>query len=298
VYLTAFGKRDLPKPITPASIFVDSPIALVWGKGEDETWSPKNYDGEYRGTMTARQALEQSINIPTVRIAVTETAPGRTLLPDIVETARRAGISSPLRPYPSLALGSFETSPMEVAAAYCTFANGGFRVKPNALLGLVTPSLRRMESRDEPIVRGADADAVSVLDSVLRGVVDHGTGGSARRLGAQGIFAGKTGTTNDGRDAWFVGFSPRFLAAVWVGYDDNRGLSLSGSQAAVPIFADFVRSVPAQLFAENFPVPSDVVTAEIDPDTGYLASAGCLRRMTEVFIEGTAPTQICPLHAR
>ena len=91
VYLTAFGKRDLPKPITPASIFVDSPIALVWGKGEDETWSPKNYDGEFRGPMTARQALEQSINIPTVRIAVTETAPGRTLLPDIVDTARRTG---------------------------------------------------------------------------------------------------------------------------------------------------------------------------------------------------------------
>ena len=91
VYLTAFGKRDLVPPITPASLFVDSPIALVWGKGEDETWSPKNYDGEYRGTMTARQALEQSINIPTVRIAVAETGPGRTLLPDIVETARRLG---------------------------------------------------------------------------------------------------------------------------------------------------------------------------------------------------------------
>ena len=186
VYLTAFGKRDLVPPITPASLYVDSPIALVWGTGEDETWSPKNYDGEYRGTMTARQALEQSINIPTVRIAVTETAPGRTLLPDIVETARRAGISSPLKPYPSLALGSFETSPMEIASAFCTFANGGFRVKPNALLGLVTPSLRRMESKDEPIVRGADADAVSVLDSVLqgrRGPRDGRLGAAARGAG-------------------------------------------------------------------------------------------------------------------
>ena len=177
VYLTAFGKRDLPKPITPASIFVDSPIALVWGKGEDETWSPKNYDGEFRGPMTARQALEQSINIPTVRIAVTETAPGRTLLPDIVDTARRAGIASPMRPYPSLALGAFETSPMEIAAAYCTFANGGFRVRPNALLGIVGPNARRIETKDEPVVRGADADAISILDSVLQGVVDRGTGG-------------------------------------------------------------------------------------------------------------------------
>jgi membrane carboxypeptidase/penicillin-binding protein len=93
-----------------------------------------------------------------------------------------------------------------------------------------------------------------------------------------------------------VGFSPRFLAAVWVGYDDNRGLNLSGSQAAVPIFADFARAAPAQLFSENFPVPSDIVTSEIDPDTGYLAAPGCPRRMTEVFIEGTAPTQACPEH--
>ena len=126
--------------------------------------------------------------------------------------------------------------------------------------------------------------------------MDRGTATSARAGGVRGVLAGKTGTTNDGRDAWFVGFSPRFLAAVWVGYDDNRGLNLSGTQAAVPIFADFVRSVPSQLFAEGFAVPSDIVTAEIDPDTGYLAGPACPRRMTEVFISGTAPVQTCPLH--
>jgi penicillin-binding protein 1B len=296
VYLTAFGKRDLPKPITPASIFVDSPIALVWGKGEDETWSPKNYDREFRGPMTARQALEQSINIPTVRIAVTETAPGRTLLPDIVDTARRAGIASPMRPYPSLALGAFETSPMEIAAAYCTFANGGFRVRPNALLGIVGPNARRIETKDEPVVRGADADAISILDSVLQGVVDRGTGASARRLGAQGILAGKTGTTNDGRDAWFIGFSPRLLVAVWVGFDDNRGLNLSGSSAALPIFADFVRRLPSQYFEAPFPTTPGIVTASIDPTTGMLVTEECPKSLNEVFLEGTAPTERCTVH--
>ena len=296
VYLAAFGKRDLAKPITPASIFVDSPIALVWGKGEDETWSPKNYDGQFRGPMTARQALEQSINIPTVRIAVTETAPGRTLLPDIVETARRAGISSPLKPYPSLALGSFETSPMEVAAAYCTFANGGFRVRPNALLGIVGANARRIETQNEPVVRGVDADAISILNSVLRGVVDRGTGGSARRLGAQGIFAGKTGTTNDGRDAWFVGFSPRLLVAVWVGFDDNRGLNLSGSSAALPIFADFVRRLPSQYFEAPFPQAPGVVTVSIDPTTGLLVTEECPKSFDEVFLEGTQPKERCNAH--
>ncbi len=296
VYLTAFGKRDLPKPITPASIFVDSPIALVWGKGEDETWSPKNYDGEFRGPMTARQALEQSINIPTVRIAVTETAPGRTLLPDIVDTARRTGIASPMRPYPSLALGAFETSPMEIAAAYCTFANGGFRVRPNALLGIVGPNARRLETKDEPVVRGADADAISILDSVLQGVVDRGTGASARRLGAQGILAGKTGTTNDGRDAWFIGFSPRLLVAVWVGFDDNRGLNLSGSSAALPIFADFVRRLPSQYFEVPFPTTPGIVTASIDPTTGMLVTEECPTSLNEVFLAGTAPTERCTVH--
>jgi len=296
VYLTAFGKRDLPKPITPASIFVDSPIALVWGKGEDETWSPKNYDGEFRGPMTARQALEQSINIPTVRIAVTETAPGRTLLPDIVDSARRAGITSPMRAYPSLALGAFETSPMEIAAAYCTFANGGFRVRPNALLGIVGPNARRIETKDEPVVRGADADAISILDSVLQGVVDRGTGASVRRLGAQGILAGKTGTTNDGRDAWFIGFSPRLLVAVWVGFDDNRGLNLSGSSAALPIFADFVRRLPSQYFEVPFPTTPGIVTASIDPTTGMLVTEECPKSLNEVFLAGTAPTERCTVH--
>jgi len=93
-----------------------------------------------------------------------------------------------------------------------------------------------------------------------------------------------------------VGFSPRFLAVVWVGYDDNRGLNLSGTQAAVPIFADFSRAAPAQFFAEDFPVPSDIVTATIDPSTGFLASPGCPQPTTEVFIEGTAPTTVCPKH--
>jgi penicillin-binding protein 1B len=296
VYLAAFSRRDLAHPITPATILKDSPIAVVWGKGEDETWAPKNYDNEFRGTMTVRQALEQSINIPTVRVAVTEVAPGRTLLPDIVATARQAGITSAMRPFPSLALGAFETSPMEIAAAYCTFANGGFGVRPNALLGVVSPAGRRIESKDEPLRRGADADAVSVLDSILRGVVDRGTGASVRRLGVTGILAGKTGTTNDGRDAWFIGFSPRLLVAVWVGFDDARGLALSGSMAALPIFADFARHLPAEYFDAPFPESPGVVRVSIDPSTGMLATESCPSSFAEVFVSGTEPKQRCTVH--
>ncbi len=296
VYLTAFARRDLPKPITPATILLDAPISVVWGPGEDEIWTPKDYDPEFRGPISARRALELSINIPTVRVAVTEVGPGESLLWDIVQTAQRTGITSPLKAYPSLALGSFETSPLEIAGAYCTFANGGFRVSPNALLGLVGSSGRTAEVRNEKVVRVVDPAALAVLDSVLQGGVDRGTGASARRLGAQGIFAGKTGTTNDGRDAWFIGFSPRLLVAVWVGFDDNRGLNLSGSMAAVPIFADFARRVPSHYFEEPFPTVPGVVTATIDPTTGMLWTEACPESWNEVFVEGTEPKERCTVH--
>ncbi|MFI5180406.1 MAG: PBP1A family penicillin-binding protein [Thermoanaerobaculia bacterium] len=298
VYLTAFTRRDIPKPITAASLYMDEPIAIAWAAGEDEVWVPKNYDGKFRGIMTARQALEQSINVPTARIAVSEVGPRQSLLFDIVQTARRAGITSPLRPYPSLALGAFETSPMEIASAFATFANGGFRVEPTALLGFVGPSGRQVMSRNAKLERAVDSDALTVLVSILEGAVIRGTGASARRLGAQGIFAGKTGTTNDGRDAWFIGFSPRLLVAVWVGFDDNRGLGLSGSAEAVPIFADFVRRLPAHYFEVPFPVSPGVVTVMIDPASGKFRTDGCPEAFPELFISGTEPTETCPLHGR
>jgi penicillin-binding protein 1B len=291
VYLAGFARRDLDPPVTPATILEDAPITVEWGaKSEEEQWTPRNYDGEYRGRMSARQALEQSINIPTVRVSL------QAGLPAVLGSARQAGISSRLRGYPSVALGAFEISPMEIAGAYGSLANSGIFVAPSAIVGVLTAEGVLLDRKAAQLRPALPADAVFLVDSILRGAVDRGTGAGARARGLTGVLAGKTGTTNDGRDAWFVGFSPRFLAAVWVGYDDNRGLNLSGSQAAVPIFADFARSVPSQLFSDNFPVPSDIVTAEIDPDNGYLAAPGCLRKMTEVFIEGTAPNQICPEH--
>ncbi len=291
VYLAAFSRRDLDPPVTPATVLEDSPITVEWGQmTEEEQWTPRNYDGNYRGRMTARQALERSINIPTVRVSL------RAGLPFVLGAARSAGIASRLQGYPSVALGAFETSPMEIAGAYASLANSGVAVAPSAIVGVTTGAGAVLDRKAAQLSPELPADAVFLVDSVLRGAVDRGTASQARSRGLTGVLAGKTGTTNDGRDAWFVGFSPRFLAAVWVGYDDNRGVNLSGSQAAVPIFADFTRSVPAQLFSESFPVPSDIVTAEIDPDTGFRSTPECPRKMTEVFIEGTAPTRSCPVH--
>jgi penicillin-binding protein 1B len=291
VYCAAFARRDLPTPVTPATIFHDSPITVAWGQGDAaQEWAPHDYDREYRGAISARKALELSINIPTVRAAL---AAG---LPTVVATARAAGIGSRLQPYPSIALGAFEISPMEIASAYTVFADGGVRVEPSAIVGVLDADGHTLDHKETPLKPVLPADAVFLVDSLMRGAVDRGTGNGARAGGVRGVLAGKTGTTNDYRDAWFVGFSPRFLATVWVGYDDNRPVRLTGTQAAVPIFAEFTRSVPSQYFAESFPVPSDIVTAEIDPDTGFLAGPACPRRMTEVFISGTAPVSVCPLH--
>jgi len=291
VFLAAFSRRDLPVPITPATIFNDSPITVQLDQREpDQIWTPRDYDGDFRGPLSARRALELSINIPTVRAAL---AAG---LPTVLGAARAAGIGSRLKPYPSVALGAFEISPLEIASAYAVLANSGVRVRPSAIVGVQTSEGSVLEKKETPMEPALPADAVFLVDSLLRGAVDRGTASGARAGGIRGVLAGKTGTTNDGRDAWFVGFSPRFLAAVWVGYDDNRAVHLSGSQAAVPIFADFSKALPPQYFTAGFPVPSDVVTAEIDPESGQIATSACPARMTEVFIAGTVPTQECALH--
>jgi penicillin-binding protein 1B len=270
---------------------VDSPIVVEWGtKTEEEQWTPRNYDNDYRGRMTARQALELSINVPTVRVSL------KAGLPYVLAAARDAGMTSRLRAYPSIALGAFEASPMEIAGAYAALANSGVGIAPNAIVGVMTGDGKVLDRKATSLAPRLPADAVFLVNSILQGAASRGTGAGARSKGLTGVLAGKTGTTNDGRDAWFVGYSPRFLSVVWVGYDDNRGLHLSGTQAAVPIFADFSRFIPGQYFVEPFPVPSDIVTAEIDPDTGQLAAPACSRTATEVFIEGTAPTSYCSLH--
>jgi penicillin-binding protein 1B len=291
VYLAAFAHRDLAPPVTPATILDDSPITVVWDKATDEQqWTPRNYDGDFHGPMSARRALELSINIPAVRVALA------TGLPTVVAAARAAGIGSRLRAFPSIALGSFEISPLEIASAYSVFANGGVRVEPKTIVAVETFDGTVLDRKETPVTPALPADAVFLVDSLMRGAVERGTGAGARLGGVRGVLAGKTGTTNDERDAWFVAFSPRFLAAVWLGFDDNRPVKLTGGQAAVPIFADFSRSVPSQFFAESFPVPSDIVTADIDPDTGGLATPACPRRLTEVFISGTEPHEKCTVH--
>ena len=282
VYLAALSPARQREVFTAASMVDDAPITLQVGR---DLWSPHNYEDRYEGRVTVRRALERSLNSATVRVA---NAIG---YPAVIEVARAVGIESPLAPVPAMALGAFEVTPIELARAYVPFANTGIR--PRGAVSLVAAyegdgSVYRFDGPepDRPI---APAEAY-LLTSLMEGVVATGTGAAARGLGVPGPLAGKTGTTNDGRDAWFVGYSPTLIALVWVGFDSNEPHGLSGADGALPIWADFMKqALDVSSTRQAFDVPDGVTFAEIDVTNGHLATRYCPAVARETFISGTLP---------
>ena len=281
VYLAALRARGGPPALTAASIVEDAPLTLTVGR---DTWSPRNYNDQYEGRVTVRRALEQSLNAATIRVAESVG------LPAVVETARALGFAGELAPVPAAALGTFEATPLEMARSYLPFANGG--VRPNGAV-----AVRAVRDRDgaldpvdaaEPVAVITPAEAYLVT-SLLEGVIASGTGASARALGVSGAIAGKTGTTNDGRDAWFIGYAPRLLAVVWVGFDGGDAHGLSGAEAALPIWADFMRQALDAYPQPAFTVPTGIAFAEVDLTNGQLANRFCPRIARETFLIGTEP---------
>jgi penicillin-binding protein 1B len=275
--------------VNPASLLNDSPIQVRMGTA---SWQPQNYDRAFRGWVTARTALEQSLNVPTVRVAL------QVGMPRVIELARDMGLSAELQPRPSLALGAFEASPFEMAEVYATLAAGGLRPPLHALAAVIDPKGERITGDDLPALRRVmPVESAYLVTSILQGVVDHGTAASARTLGVDGPLAGKTGTTNDRRDSWFAGYSPDRVSIVWVGYDDNSPTTLSGARAALPIWSRFTAAVrPARGYAD-FPRPAGVVQATVDPTTGQLATEYCPYRVTELFPSWAAPMEPCQRHS-
>jgi penicillin-binding protein 1B len=288
VYLAALGAgpRGEPPHFTAISPLEDRPLTVGAGR---QAWAPRNYDGRYEGTVTVRRALEQSLNAATVWMA--EAAGFEA----VVRAAREAGITSPLQPLPAVVLGSFEVTPLELAAAYVPLAGGGEHLEPVALRAVAdgTGAVTEPVAARAPAVRPDEAFLVTHL---LEGVVARGTGAAARALGVEGPVAGKTGTTNEGRDAWFVGYTPRLVALVWVGFDQRDVLRLSGAQAALPIWADFMRTAMAVVPSGPFVPPPSIVFRDADPATGKLASAWCPLRVREAFLASTEPRETCPEH--
>jgi penicillin-binding protein 1B len=281
VYSAALTPHGGGRGFTAASLLDDSPLTLTVNGAP---WSPRNYQDRYLGRVTVREALEQSLNAATVRLAqdVGLTA--------IVERAHELGIESRIDPVPAMVLGAFEVTPLDLARAFLPFVNGGMRTPPPRAVRVVEDRRGPVEpgDEDEPQQVLTPAEAY-LMTSLLEGVIKSGTGASARALGVQGAIAGKTGTTNDGRDAWFVGYAPGLLAAVWVGFDGGESHGMSGAEAALPIWAEFMRPALEAGAPRGFTVPAGVSFAEVDVTNGRLANRFCPRVAREVFIAGTEP---------
>ena len=276
---------------TPATVVDDSPVEITDGA---RVWRPVNFGGEYAGSVTLRRALMISANAATVRLS---RAVGERRVADL---ARRAGLRGELRPVPSLALGALEVTPLELTAAYAPFANGGHRVEPSLIrrveLADGTELWRAEESKPVRVVGAAEAFQVT---SMLRSVVDDGTGHFVRELGVRGPVAGKTGTTNNGADIWFVGYTPTVAAAVWFGYDVPRTIApnASGGRLAAPAWAAFYRNGWTERGSESaWEPPPGLVSRTIDAYTGDIANEWCPTTQREWFKPGTEPVRLCTRH--
>jgi penicillin-binding protein 1B len=289
VYLAAFDRaaKEHLNDVTPALLLLDEPTTWPMPEGD---WSPGNYDDEYDGLITLRRALALSRNIATIKLAE------QTGFDRVAALWKRTGIGrTALRGYPSIALGVFELTPLEVAEAFTVFATLGKQVPLRPVTRIVSGSDRIVPAAP-PAKAVADPATTFLVTNMMRSVLNEGTAASARAAGFALDAAGKTGTTNDLRDAWFVGFTPELLAVVWVGLDDNQVLGLSGAQSALPIWTAFMQRATAGRANVPFPVPPGITQVEIDRDTGKLALPACPRTTTEAFAAGTEPTTWCELH--
>jgi len=288
VYLAAFehayseGRTD----ITPATVVLDEPTTFTFN---EQTWDPGNYEKEYDGPITLRRALALSRNIATIKVAET------TGYGEIATLWRRVGTGTSPQPYPAIALGVFEATPYEIASAYTLFANGG-TIRPLRAISRMVSGGHDVQLQSTAPKTIARRDTTFLVTNMMRSVLNEGTGASARAAGFTPDAAGKSGTTNDLRDAWFVGFTPELLTVVWVGLDDNQPLGLSGTQAALPIWTSFMTRALTGRDSPSFQTPEGITFVDIDRDTGLLAGPACPRVFSEAFIHGTEPRELCHLH--
>lgn len=291
LYLTALDPAlNTYKTATPISILSDEPmrIDLV----TKTTWTPENYDRTYRGDVTLRYALENSLNIPAVSVAQ------KVGIPALASTLEKFHVSQEIPSVPALALGAAETTLLDLTAAYGALANGGIYTSPRLFITVQERSGEVLAKSAIVEERAADENAVFVLTNLLQGVIERGTGRNIRNAGYTGPAAGKTGTTNDTRDAWFVGFTASLTVGVWTGFDDNRKFGLTGGAAAAPIWAEFMKCIAPFYPSEDFVAPPGVVYEALDSETGQLATPGCPSGslVREVFVKGTEPIRACQLH--
>ncbi len=273
---------------TAATILKDQPTTFSYG---NRTYQPGNFKHEFMGDVTLRTALAHSLNVAAVSLAQ------QVGLEKVVAMAHRAGLNEALNPTPAIALGAYETTPLEIAGAYTMFANQGLRVPPTAISLVRSADGTALYEHQTDATPQLDPRVTYLMVSLLQEVLRSGTGAGIHAFGFNLPAAGKTGTSHDG---WFAGFTSQLLCVVWVGFDDNRELDLEGAHSALPIWAQFMKRAAAMRQykdAKPFPQPSGIVSAKICMESGQLAGDSCPRTFVEQFIDGTQPVQQCPLHS-
>ncbi|HET7199506.1 MAG TPA: penicillin-binding protein 1B, partial [Burkholderiales bacterium] len=282
IYLTALADPSRYTLVTPLD---DSPF--VWKSRGAPDWAPANYDGKFHGAVPLRIALAHSYNVATARL-------GTDLgISQVLGTLQRLGIERELQPYAATLLGAVDLSPMEVTQMYQTIASGGFRTPLRAIREVTTQDGKPLRRYALAVEQAFPADPVYLITAAMQGVVREGTGqGLKNWLPPEIGVAGKTGTTDEQRDAWFAGFTGDKLAVVWIGYDDNRAAKLLGASAALPVWGELMASLDPEPLA--LPKPDDIENVLIDPASGLLADSGCDGALELPFVQGSAPMGRAP----
>ena len=282
-----------PQKFTPVTMLPNHPVTFTYDG--TQTYEPGNFHDEYEkygDPVSARVALEHSLNVPTVEVAE------MIGYDKVAALAKRAGMNGKIKPYPSIALGAFEVTPIEIARAWTIFANEGKRLEPHALLRVVDADgteSKAYKYEETPVL---SPQVAYLMTNLLEGVIAEGTAASVRSRGFELPAAGKTGTSRDG---WFAGYTKDFLVITWVGFDNNDDLNLEGAKSALPIWTDFMIKAaqlypPLNIEEMEFRAPEGIEFVKIDSMSHLPATSACPDTFTEAFVAGTVPTMMCPLH--
>ncbi|HEY0385477.1 MAG TPA: penicillin-binding transpeptidase domain-containing protein, partial [Pyrinomonadaceae bacterium] len=280
----------LESGLSPVSMYEDAPREFIYDRRA--TYRPANYGGAYsmRDVMM-RTGLVKSLNVVTVDVAM------RAGLARVARMAESLGLPKP-EPYPALALGTTEVTPLELASAYTAFAGGGLRVEPRIIARATDASGAEIIGGARPPQQVIKPTTAYLITDMLMDVIDHGTAHAARGAVRRTAIAGKTGTSRDG---WFVGYTPNLVCAVWIGFDDNKQLGLTGAEAALPAWTEFIKGaveLRPELGGERFEQPEGIASVEVDPETGLLAGLACPQREQIAITANLAPTIECYAHSQ
>lgn len=275
---------------TAADILLDEPV--VFTDRDGKKWKPENYDRKFTGFTTLRDAITHSKNVPTVKLL------SKVGIDNAIEYASRMGITGTLRRDLTIALGTSEVSMIELVSAFSIFPNLGTKADPVFILNVKDIEGKILEEHPVHTEEILKPETAFVMTSLLQSVVDHGTAYGIRSSGVTFPAGGKTGTTDNNTDVWFIGFTSNLTGGVWLGYDDKKpmGAWASSAAVAVPIWAHFIKDLSKEFTFENFTEPPNIIYVDIDPGSGLLATKNCKNTKKELFIKGTEPVKPCNMH--